>query len=77
MTNQRHDDHDRGHHVATAPDEEEMERLVLAYSPRFRAILNGSRQQIRDGKGIPHDDFWHAVEAESDQAETSVTPSVP
>lgn len=54
-----------------------MERLVLAYSPRFRAILNGSRQQIRDGKGIPHDDFWHAVEAESDQAETSVTPSVP
>ena len=44
-------------------DEEEIERLLLAYSPRLRAILDRSRQQIRAGAGIGHEDFWAGVEA--------------
>jgi prevent-host-death family protein len=46
-------------------DEDEIERLILAYSPRFQAILEESRQQFCEGKGIPHDEFWRQVEAEN------------
>jgi prevent-host-death family protein len=45
-------------------DEDEVERLILGHSPKLRAILEESREQIRDGKGIPHDEFWAQVEAE-------------
>lgn len=43
-------------------DEDEIERLVLAYSPRFRAILEAGRQQMREGKTIPHEEFWQKME---------------
>jgi prevent-host-death family protein len=46
-------------------DDDELERLVLAYSRRFRAILREAREQIRASGGIPHDDFWREIEAES------------
>jgi len=38
-------------------DEEELERLVLAYSPKFRAILDQARQQTRQTGGIRHEEF--------------------
>ena len=43
-------------------DEEEIERLVLAYSPRMQAILNASRQEIAERGGVGHDDFWDDIE---------------
>jgi prevent-host-death family protein len=43
-------------------DEEEIERLLMAYSPRLRAILDRSRQQIDEGGGIAHEEFWAGVE---------------
>ena len=43
-------------------DEEEIERLVLAHSTRFRAILEAGRRQIREGKGIDHEEFWQRME---------------
>jgi prevent-host-death family protein len=46
-------------------DEDELERLVLAHSPKFQAILDKSRRQIEKTGGIPHDDFWREVEAEA------------
>jgi prevent-host-death family protein len=46
--------------------EDELERLVLAYSKRFRSVLEAARQQIREGGGIPHDQFWQEVEAEAE-----------
>jgi prevent-host-death family protein len=46
-------------------DEEEIERLLMAYSPQLRAILEKSRQEIRDGGGIGHEQFWAEVEAEN------------
>jgi prevent-host-death family protein len=48
-------------------DADELERLALAYSRRFQAILHEAREQIRAGGGIAHDDFWREVEAESKQ----------
>jgi len=46
-------------------DEDELERLVLAYSPKFQALLDKSERQIEETGGIPHDVFWREVEAES------------
>ncbi len=46
-------------------DEEEIERMVLAYSPKFQSILQASKQQIRNQGGIEHEDFWRGVEAEN------------
>jgi len=46
-------------------DEEELERLVLAHSPKFQAILEKSRRQINETGGIPHDAFWQEVAAEN------------
>jgi prevent-host-death family protein len=46
-------------------DDDELERLTLAYSRRFQAILQVAREQIRSTGGIPHDDFWREVETET------------
>jgi prevent-host-death family protein len=45
-------------------DDEELERLVLAHSPRLRAILETGRQQILEGKGLGHEDFWQEMAEE-------------
>ncbi|MGB8214109.1 MAG: type II toxin-antitoxin system Phd/YefM family antitoxin [Anaerolineales bacterium] len=49
-------------------DEDEIERMVLAHSPKFQSLLDAAEQQIRDGKGIKHADFWREVEAETPKA---------
>ena len=46
--------------LVAVSDEEELERLVLAHTPRFMAILDSAKRRIRKGKGIKHDDFWKA-----------------
>lgn len=43
-------------------DEEELERLLLAYSPRLRKILSAARNQIQSTGGIPHGEFWKEME---------------
>jgi len=43
-------------------DEEELERIILAYSPKFQSLLEKSRKQIQDRGGIPHQDFWKEPE---------------
>lgn len=49
--------------LVPAGDEEELERLVMAYSPKLQAILEAARQRFRAGEGIPHETFWQEVEA--------------
>jgi prevent-host-death family protein len=39
-------------------DDEELERLLIAYSPRMKKILGAARERIRKGAGIAHRDFW-------------------
>jgi prevent-host-death family protein len=46
-------------------DEDELERLVLAYTPKFRGILEAAREQIRETGGIGHEEFWQEMEAET------------
>lgn len=42
-------------------DEEELERLVLAHSPRFRAILDAAERHIQKSEVLGHRDFWKTV----------------
>ena len=39
-----------------------------ARRPKLEALLDKSRRQIEEGKGIPHDEFWRQV-AERQKAE--------
>jgi prevent-host-death family protein len=45
-------------------DEDEIERMILAYSPKFQNILSVAEGQIREGKGIKHEDIWRELELE-------------
>jgi prevent-host-death family protein len=48
--------------VLVAPvDDDDLERMLLARSPRFQALLNKSRQSIKAGKGLSRDEFWKTV----------------
>ena len=42
-------------------DDDDLERLMLARSPRFQAMLNRSRRSIKEGKGLSEKEFWNAV----------------
>lgn len=59
-------------------DEDELDGLLSAYSPKFRAILQAGRAEIQQTGGIPHDDFWQQVDAaygdapENEQAHAAV-----
>ena len=52
--------------VLAVTDEEELERLLMAHSPRLQAILEAARQRIRAGEGIPNEDFWKEVEGDKE-----------
>ena len=48
--------------ILLAPaDDDDLERLLLARTPRFQSLLARSRASIRAGKGAPHATFWRAV----------------
>jgi prevent-host-death family protein len=42
-------------------DEEELQRLVFASSRRLQEILEAGRKEIREGRGIPNEEFWKQV----------------
>ena len=48
--------------VLLAPvDDDDLEGLILARSPRFQGLLDKSRQSLKAGKGLSRKDFWKAV----------------
>ena len=57
-----------GRPVAVLPgvqDDDEVERLIMSRSKRLRAILDAAHRRIQAGEGLPHEEFWKQVEAES------------
>ena len=44
-------------------NEEDLERMLMAYNPKLRAILSAARKRVRAGQGIPSDEFWRQVDA--------------
>jgi prevent-host-death family protein len=51
--------------LLSVDDEDEIERLTLAYSPKFQKLLSLARQQVHEGHGIQHEDFWREVKGKS------------
>jgi prevent-host-death family protein len=52
--------------VIIAPvDDDDLESLILARSPRFQALLEKSRESIRAGRGLSSEQFWKAVNEKS------------
>ena len=52
--------------VLLAPkDDDDLENILLAYSPRFQALLEKSRESIRAGEGLSEEEFWKQAERES------------
>lgn len=49
--------------IVGVQDEDEIERLLMAYSPRLQAILETSRKQVREGEVLSHEDFWAEIKA--------------
>ena len=49
--------------LLSVEDEEEIERLLLAYSPRLQKVLATARHQIQTVGGISHREFWEGVKA--------------
>ena len=48
--------------VLVAPvDDDDVESLVLARSPRLQRLLNRSRTSIKAGRGVSSKEFWSAV----------------
>jgi hypothetical protein len=37
--------------------------MLLAHSPKLRAILDAADRRIDEGAGIGHDEFWAEVES--------------
>lgn len=48
--------------ILLAPsNDDDLERLLLARSPRFQALLDKSRQSMQAGRGLSRSQFWNAV----------------
>lgn len=45
-------------------DDDELERLLLAHSPKFQAMLNKSRRSIEKTGGLTHEQIWSELEEE-------------
>ncbi len=54
-------------------DDDDLERLLLERSPRFQAMLNRSRQSIRNGEGLSEEDFWKAVRKRAQERKAAAT----
>ena len=52
--------------ILAVVDEEDLERLILAHSPKFQAIMKSGKEEIRRGEGIEHDEFWAEVGVEAE-----------
>jgi prevent-host-death family protein len=50
--------------LISVEDEDEIDRLTLAYSPKLQKILTLARRQIKEHGGIPHDEFWKDITEE-------------
>ncbi len=59
--------------IVGVQDEDEIERLLMAYSPHLRALLDRSRRQFREGKWLSEEEFWSQFE----HAKPSKEPAKP
>lgn len=39
-------------------DEDELDRLLISYSPKLRRMLSAARGRVKAGDAVSHDNFW-------------------
>jgi prevent-host-death family protein len=44
-------------------DEDDVDRLIMACSPRLQARLEAAQRRIQAGLGIPEEEFWKRIES--------------
>ena len=49
--------------IVAVTEEDELERLILAHTPKFRRLLEAAERRIKKTGGINHKEFWESVEA--------------
>jgi hypothetical protein len=42
-------------------DKEELERLILAHTPRFQTLTKAAENRIQASDGMGHNEFWDTV----------------
>jgi prevent-host-death family protein len=58
--------------VLVAPqDDDDLEMMLIASSPKFQAMLAKSRKSLNEGKGIPSAEFWKLVSERSKSRQAS------
>ena len=60
--------------LVAVTDDEELERLIMAHSPRLRQLLDQAASRVRQDGGIPHDPFWAPVDAEAVEQDRAKKP---
>jgi prevent-host-death family protein len=55
--------------LVAVTDDDELERLLMAHSPRLRQLPDEAAARVRCDGGIPHDQFWAQVDAEAAKRE--------
>ena len=55
--------------LLSVDEDDDLERLALAHSRQFQAIVNGAMERVKATGGIPHDQFWQELEAETETAQ--------
>jgi prevent-host-death family protein len=46
-------------------DEDDLERVMLAVSPKFQALLDKAEKRIQETGGVSHEDVWAQIEAKA------------
>lgn len=46
-------------------DEDDLERIMLAISPKFQALLDNAERRIQETGGTSHEEVWAQIEAEA------------
>jgi prevent-host-death family protein len=55
--------------ILAVHDEEELERLLLAHSAKFQALLDAAEHRLHSTGGLRHEEFWAAVETDAEGTE--------
>ena len=55
-------------------DDDDLEDLILARSPRFQAMLAKSQKSLRAGKGVAEEAFWQLAEGTADYSAVDGDP---
>ena len=47
--------------IVQMTDPDELERFILAHSPKFTALLDAAEERVRRTGGLSHEELWRRV----------------